>query len=178
VTGSTGGVLVMEGDDNISENRKTCRTPSSGMLCHVVLTRATQCNIPEDGILHSHRRENFISYIGKRVFVFKCSNFNRFLCAVYQGEENVCSYLNVQTSTDSSVLHYNLLFATLNVFCLAQIILNKVAALYSGPRLNMLLLWVDTEYLHNKCPLGMGEISNRSVPSQALLSAYEPIKTL
>jgi hypothetical protein len=29
-----------------------------------VLTRATQRHIPEDGILHSHRRENLKSYIG------------------------------------------------------------------------------------------------------------------
>jgi hypothetical protein len=28
-----------------------------------VLTRATRYNIPEDTILHSHRRENFKSYI-------------------------------------------------------------------------------------------------------------------
>jgi hypothetical protein len=28
-----------------------------------VLTRATECKIPEDGILHSHCRENLKSYI-------------------------------------------------------------------------------------------------------------------
>jgi hypothetical protein len=29
-----------------------------------ILTRATRRNIPEDAILHSHRRENIKSYIG------------------------------------------------------------------------------------------------------------------
>jgi hypothetical protein len=33
-----------------------------------VLTRATRCNIPEDDILHSHRRENLKSYIALTVW--------------------------------------------------------------------------------------------------------------
>jgi hypothetical protein len=36
---------------------------SSGMLRHVAPTRATRRNIPEDTILHSHRRENLKPYI-------------------------------------------------------------------------------------------------------------------
>jgi hypothetical protein len=28
-----------------------------------VLTRVTRCNVPDEGILHSHRRENLKSYI-------------------------------------------------------------------------------------------------------------------
>jgi hypothetical protein len=41
------------------------RIVSSGMLRRVtrVCTRATRRNIPEDTILHSHRRENLKSYI-------------------------------------------------------------------------------------------------------------------
>jgi hypothetical protein len=34
-----------------------------------VLTRATRRNVPEDGILHSHRRENLRSYIVLTGFV-------------------------------------------------------------------------------------------------------------
>jgi hypothetical protein len=42
--------------------------PSSGMLHHVTLVRrATQHNLPEDGILHSHHRENLKSYIDNAV---------------------------------------------------------------------------------------------------------------
>jgi hypothetical protein len=43
-----------------------CRMPSSGMWRHVdlVLTDVSQeHHITEDGILHSHRRENLKSYI-------------------------------------------------------------------------------------------------------------------
>jgi hypothetical protein len=32
-----------------------------------VLTRTTRRNVPEDGIFHSHRRENLKSYMGKLV---------------------------------------------------------------------------------------------------------------
>jgi hypothetical protein len=46
---------------------------SSGMLRRVVLTRATQRNIPEDNILHSHRRENLKSYNASCDLVFLCS---------------------------------------------------------------------------------------------------------
>jgi hypothetical protein len=37
-----------------------------------VLTRATRRNIPEDTILHSHRRENLKSYLRTRIFA-SCS---------------------------------------------------------------------------------------------------------
>jgi hypothetical protein len=46
------------------------------MLHYVILTRATRRNILEDGILHSHRRENLKPYIGHK-FVSRlglCSN--------------------------------------------------------------------------------------------------------
>jgi hypothetical protein len=35
-----------------------------------VLTRATWCNVPEDTVLHSHRRENLKSYIRQSLFVY------------------------------------------------------------------------------------------------------------
>jgi hypothetical protein len=47
----------------IGELRKSLAVTSKFFLVHSVLTRATRRNIPEDDILHSHRRENPKSYI-------------------------------------------------------------------------------------------------------------------
>jgi hypothetical protein len=44
----------------------------------LVLTRATWRNIPEDGILHSHRRENLKSYKYFIIYI----NDNRWGCSV------------------------------------------------------------------------------------------------
>jgi hypothetical protein len=43
-----------------------------------VLTRATRRNIPEDGILHSHRRENFKSYIFSPLLVLLNSPLSKY----------------------------------------------------------------------------------------------------
>jgi hypothetical protein len=42
-----------------------------------VLTRATRRNIPEDGILHSHRRENLKSYIKNKVAKMKYQEISK-----------------------------------------------------------------------------------------------------
>jgi hypothetical protein len=74
-----------------SQNQGTqWRMPSSGMLCHMALdrtnvpvkliTRATLSNISEDGILHSHRRENLKSYQGTlcfKNFIYICPQVRR-----------------------------------------------------------------------------------------------------
>jgi hypothetical protein len=65
-------VTFLCGDQWQTDNRQR-RMASSGMLRRVVLTRATQRNIQEDAILHSHRRENLKSYMTVYSFQSKYS---------------------------------------------------------------------------------------------------------
>jgi hypothetical protein len=53
----------------------------------LVLTRATQRNIPEDAILHSHHRENLKSYIDTAVH-WRHIHYRRLLQNIYR-----CRYL-------------------------------------------------------------------------------------
>jgi hypothetical protein len=70
-----------------------------------VLTAATRCHIPEVGILHSHRRDNLISYVAltgwalkRRRNVFPCKIRNGFYISEdsilhSHRHENLVSYI-------------------------------------------------------------------------------------
>jgi hypothetical protein len=80
------------------------RIMSSGMLRRVALvrtdvtedfTRATRRNIPEDNILHSHRREKLKSYIKFQIcdlFFAVFHTVRRILYRLLQIFVNVCSF--------------------------------------------------------------------------------------
>jgi hypothetical protein len=58
----------------VTSNQRTLRRNAEWHSFTAVLTRATQRNIPEDAILHSHRRENLKSYRASYLFRSKCVN--------------------------------------------------------------------------------------------------------
>jgi hypothetical protein len=50
-------------EESIAPIVRVTRISELGETLAVTSNRSTRCNIPEDGILHSHRRENLKSYI-------------------------------------------------------------------------------------------------------------------
>jgi hypothetical protein len=63
------------------------------------LTRATRRNIPEDIILHSHRRENLKSYIAVKYFVGSAVVSAHFLDVTVNG---LLNHENVEVNTNGS----------------------------------------------------------------------------
>jgi hypothetical protein len=58
-----------------------------------VLSRATRRHIPEDGILHSHRRENLKYYTREEVFIF-CYSDRGICLSTGKGEKSQESFVS------------------------------------------------------------------------------------
>jgi hypothetical protein len=61
-----------------------------------VITRASRRNIPEDTILHSHRREILKSYTVNFVYVFVCAAI--YIVCILHAEARPHQHRSVQTS--------------------------------------------------------------------------------
>jgi hypothetical protein len=82
-----------------------------------VLTGATRLNIPEDAILHSHRRGGLKSYSGKDVSLMSRSSFTtgrrllfqfHFICNLYQYIQQILQLLQCHVEDCSVALFCNI----------------------------------------------------------------------
>jgi hypothetical protein len=93
-----------------------------------VLTRGTQRNIPEDAILHSHRRENLKSYNSPLLAVFACRSYLArmfhlgFLsCRCREGKLGYVFWWYYETTIAQHILRLSTRWRSLLSFTLRQI---------------------------------------------------------